>query len=333
MPTVFRANLGFQTDLNFAHDGFFSGWRVNLDYIYSHYRNPFTIVDLSQTPRSRRASASTASRSTAARSIARSTRPCAGCDAPARYQSAHRRSGRERHSAPASPPTPRRRADADQLGRLQQPHRVVHPVEELRRAASSPPAARLLHARLCLHRLAGPAEHVQLDGRARTTTRPPRSTARIRRRRAASSKAATTSPVDARSARSSSSDLATHVRLHLRRPLGPSVQPDLHRQRRVQRQRLGQRQRADLPPDRHRRSEHFADVEHGGGPAACRLRQRTSTARRTISAESIKRNTCNNDWYYDLDLRFSQELPGLSRLIGVGGVATRSPSMRCSTTS
>jgi hypothetical protein len=50
MPTVFRANLGFQTKLNFAPTGFFSGWRLNLDYIYSHYKDPFTIVDLSQTP-------------------------------------------------------------------------------------------------------------------------------------------------------------------------------------------------------------------------------------------------------------------------------------------
>ena len=50
MPTVFRANLGFQTKFDFAPTGFFSGWRLNLDYIYSHYRDPFTIVDLSQTP-------------------------------------------------------------------------------------------------------------------------------------------------------------------------------------------------------------------------------------------------------------------------------------------
>ena len=31
---------------------------------------------------------------------------------------------------------------------------------------------------------------------------------------------------------------------------------------------------------------------------------------------SIKRNTCKNDWYYDLDLRISQELPGLGRIMG-----------------
>ena len=49
MPTVLRANLGFQSELSFAPTGFFSGWRVNLDYIYSKYRDPFTIVDLSQT--------------------------------------------------------------------------------------------------------------------------------------------------------------------------------------------------------------------------------------------------------------------------------------------
>ena len=50
MPTVLRANLGFQSELDFAASGLLSGWRINLDYIYSRYRNPFTIVDLSQTP-------------------------------------------------------------------------------------------------------------------------------------------------------------------------------------------------------------------------------------------------------------------------------------------
>ena len=49
MPTVLRANLGFQSEVDFAPTGFFSGWRVNLDYIYSQYRDPYTIVDLSQT--------------------------------------------------------------------------------------------------------------------------------------------------------------------------------------------------------------------------------------------------------------------------------------------
>ena len=33
--------------------------------------------------------------------------------------------------------------------------------------------------------------------------------------------------------------------------------------------------------------------------------------------KSIARNTCRNDWYYDLDLRLSQQLPGPGRLIGV----------------
>ncbi|MCW0198821.1 TonB-dependent receptor [Sphingopyxis sp.] len=49
MPTVLRANIGFQSELNFAPSGFFSGWNLNLDYIYSKYRNPLTLVDLSQT--------------------------------------------------------------------------------------------------------------------------------------------------------------------------------------------------------------------------------------------------------------------------------------------
>ncbi len=47
-PTVFRANLGFQGQFGVG-TGFFSGWRFNLDYIYSRYYNPYTIVDLSMT--------------------------------------------------------------------------------------------------------------------------------------------------------------------------------------------------------------------------------------------------------------------------------------------
>ncbi len=50
MPSVVRANFGFASDVDFTPGGFFSGWHVNLDYIYSHYKNPFTVVDLSQTP-------------------------------------------------------------------------------------------------------------------------------------------------------------------------------------------------------------------------------------------------------------------------------------------
>jgi hypothetical protein len=33
--------------------------------------------------------------------------------------------------------------------------------------------------------------------------------------------------------------------------------------------------------------------------------------------ETIKRNTCRSDWYYDMDLRFAQEIPGPGRLFGV----------------
>jgi outer membrane receptor protein involved in Fe transport len=50
MPTVLRANIGFQANLDFAPSGFFSGWKLNLDYIYSKYENPFTVVDLAQAP-------------------------------------------------------------------------------------------------------------------------------------------------------------------------------------------------------------------------------------------------------------------------------------------
>ncbi|MGB5484962.1 TonB-dependent receptor [Parasphingorhabdus sp.] len=48
-PTVFRANLGVST--RFGTDGgFFSDWNLNLDYIYSRFINPLNFVDLSQTP-------------------------------------------------------------------------------------------------------------------------------------------------------------------------------------------------------------------------------------------------------------------------------------------
>ena len=48
VPTVVRANLGFQTEFG-TETGFFSNWRLNLDYIYSHFRNTLNFVDLSQT--------------------------------------------------------------------------------------------------------------------------------------------------------------------------------------------------------------------------------------------------------------------------------------------
>lgn len=35
------------------------------------------------------------------------------------------------------------------------------------------------------------------------------------------------------------------------------------------------------------------------------------------AGQSISRNTCRQDWYFDLDLRFSQEFPGPGRLFGV----------------
>ena len=35
-----------------------------------------------------------------------------------------------------------------------------------------------------------------------------------------------------------------------------------------------------------------------------------------FAGSSISRNTCSNDWYYDMDLSFSQELPGPGRFFG-----------------
>lgn len=47
VPTVTRANIGFQTQLG-GETGFFSNWRLNLDYIYSRFNDTLNFVDLSQ---------------------------------------------------------------------------------------------------------------------------------------------------------------------------------------------------------------------------------------------------------------------------------------------
>ncbi|ABC64327.1 TonB-dependent receptor [Erythrobacter litoralis] len=53
VPTVVRANVGFATDFG-AESGFFSDWRLNVDYIYSRFNDTLNFVDLSQTPDIRR---------------------------------------------------------------------------------------------------------------------------------------------------------------------------------------------------------------------------------------------------------------------------------------
>ncbi|QLC26715.1 hypothetical protein HFP57_17845 [Parasphingopyxis algicola] len=53
VPTVVRANIGFSTEFGFG-EGFFDNWQLQLDYIYSHFRNPLNFVDLSQTQDIRR---------------------------------------------------------------------------------------------------------------------------------------------------------------------------------------------------------------------------------------------------------------------------------------
>ena len=49
VPTVTRASLAFQTTFG-ADTGFFSDWNLQLDYIYSKFNNSLNFVDLSQTP-------------------------------------------------------------------------------------------------------------------------------------------------------------------------------------------------------------------------------------------------------------------------------------------
>ncbi len=47
IPTAVRANLGLATTVG-AESGFFSNWRLNLDYIYTRFNDTLTVVDLLQ---------------------------------------------------------------------------------------------------------------------------------------------------------------------------------------------------------------------------------------------------------------------------------------------
>lgn len=51
LATVIRSNLGLTlfTDFSGGAGGFFDDWRVDLDWIHSRFRNPYSFVDLSQT--------------------------------------------------------------------------------------------------------------------------------------------------------------------------------------------------------------------------------------------------------------------------------------------
>ncbi|WP_379922616.1 carboxypeptidase regulatory-like domain-containing protein [Erythrobacter sp. R86502] len=49
VPTVVRANIGFGTKFG-TETGFFSNWQLNLDYIYSRFNDTLNFVDLVQTP-------------------------------------------------------------------------------------------------------------------------------------------------------------------------------------------------------------------------------------------------------------------------------------------
>jgi len=47
-PTVLRANFGVSTTFGTGNGGFFDDWQLNFDYIFSRFRNPADFVDLSQ---------------------------------------------------------------------------------------------------------------------------------------------------------------------------------------------------------------------------------------------------------------------------------------------
>ena len=48
VPTVIRANIGFGTRFGTGDGGFFDDWKLNFDYIYSRFENPVDFVDLAQ---------------------------------------------------------------------------------------------------------------------------------------------------------------------------------------------------------------------------------------------------------------------------------------------
>ncbi|KWV93643.1 TonB-dependent receptor [Erythrobacter sp. AP23] len=47
IPTAMRANIGIATDFG-TETGFFSNWRLNVDYIYTRFNDTLSIVDLTQ---------------------------------------------------------------------------------------------------------------------------------------------------------------------------------------------------------------------------------------------------------------------------------------------
>ena len=47
LPTAVRANIGFATTIG-TETGFFSNWRLNLDYIYTRFNDTLNVTDLSQ---------------------------------------------------------------------------------------------------------------------------------------------------------------------------------------------------------------------------------------------------------------------------------------------
>ncbi|MCM8557233.1 TonB-dependent receptor [Sphingomicrobium sediminis] len=50
IPTVVRANLGFGTRFGDGNGGLFDDWQLNVDYILSRYENPYNFVDLIMAP-------------------------------------------------------------------------------------------------------------------------------------------------------------------------------------------------------------------------------------------------------------------------------------------
>ena len=303
----FAPTSASRPNLNFAPTGFLSGWRVNLDYIYSKYRDPFTIVDLSQTvdpaPRPRRLHHRRPADLSRDRSRPRrAAMQCWSTSTPARSSTMSPR--------PASRPSRDDELMLTNSGGYRTHVAVGDPVEGLRRAASSPRAVRAISrsampipTRKDRRNMYNSTAGSNYDQTAAFDRQNPGSAARLLRKQAQRHFLGQPAREVLRRFR--------HVaRLHLRRPSGPAVQPDLRRRRRVQRfgSRATTMRCSTSRPGR--RPEHLADLRTRRRSRRWPTSPRTSTARRNMPAARSARNSCSNDWYYDLDLSAVAADPG-----------------------
>ena len=258
-PSVLRANIGFQSGLDFAPSGLFSNWNLNVDYIYSRYRNPLTLVDLAQTPNP---ALGVNGYTIDGRPIYRSIDPTAtGCGAtlvdlnPAPvYQNvtaACFNTGRDDELQLANAGSFESHIASFILSKTFDGGMITDGGNVDFSLGYSYTDA---HDRRNMYNSTAGSNYDL--------------TAAFDRQNPAESRGFYSSKhnIATRLAFREEffNDLSTSPRHHLRRAFGPAVQPDFPRRRRVQRQRVGQRQRAGVHSHRHERREHLAQLEHAG---------------------------------------------------------------------